>query len=69
MATTSSKQNQPGYDTVVTTAFALIGVGLLALLAGINDQVGKIVVILMVGFAIAWALANTDALSRWTAGK
>jgi hypothetical protein len=66
MATTTAKANtQPGYDVVVTTAFELIGVGLLALLAGISDQVGHVVVIVMVGFLIAWALANTDTLSKW----
>lgn len=66
MATTAAKANtQPGYDVVVTTAFELIGVGLLALLAGISDQVGHVVVIVMVGFLIAWALANTDTLSKW----
>jgi hypothetical protein len=61
----ATKTEQPGYDIVVTTAFELIGVGLLSLIAGISDQVGHVVVIVMVGFLIAWALANTASLSKW----
>lgn len=56
---------QPGNDIVVTAAFSLIGVGLLSLLAGISDSVGHVVVIVMVGFLIAWMLANTGTLSKW----
>jgi hypothetical protein len=56
---------QPGYDVVVTTAFELIGVGLMALLAGASDQMGTIIVILMVGFLIGWLLLNTGTLTKW----
>lgn len=63
MATTTSVQS--GYDVVVSTAFELIGVGLLALLAGTNDQMGTIVVIVMVGFLIGWLIANSGTLERW----
>lgn len=59
------KSVQPGYDVVVTTAFELIGVGLMTLLAGANDQMGTIVVIVMVGFLIGWLLINTGTLSKW----
>jgi hypothetical protein len=62
MATTAK---QPGSDVVVTTAFELIAIGLLALLAGISDQVGRIVVIVMVGFLIGWLLLNSATLSKW----
>lgn len=66
MATTTKKpQQQSGYDVVVTTAFELIGVGLLTLIAGISDQMGKIVVIVMVGFLIGWLLLNTSTLAGW----
>lgn len=64
-AKTATKQIQSGADIVVTTAFELIGVGLLALIAGISNQVGKIVVILMVGFLIGWLLINSSTLSKW----
>lgn len=58
-------KRQPGNDIVVTTAVELIGLSLLTLLAGTNDQMGSIVVIVMVGFAIAWALANTGILQKY----
>lgn len=61
----AKNKNQPGYDIVVTTAFELIGVGLLALLAGVSDQMGKIVVIVMSGFLIAWLMANTGLLEKY----
>lgn len=57
-----------GSDIVVTTAFELIGVALLALLAGANDQVGNIVVILMVGFLLGWLLLNSATLGKWIKG-
>lgn len=66
MATaTTQKNQQPGYDVVVTTAVELIGVGLMALLAGVSDQMGTVVVIVMVGFLIGWLLLNTGTLSKW----
>jgi hypothetical protein len=64
--TAARKKNiQPGYDVVVTTAFELIGVGLMALLAGASDEMGTIVVIAMVGFLIGWLLLNSGTLSKW----
>lgn len=62
MATTT-KMNQPGYDIVTATAVQLVGVGLLALLADTSDNMGKIVVIVMAGFMIGWAIANTGWLT------
>ena len=61
----AAAKRQPGNDIVVTTAVELIGLSLLTLLAGTNDQMGSIVVIVMVGFAIAWALANTGVLQKY----
>jgi hypothetical protein len=64
--TASRKANvQPGYDVVVTTAVELIGVGLLALLAGASDQLGTIIVIVMVGFLVGWMLLNSGTLAKW----
>jgi hypothetical protein len=59
------KTVQPGYDVVVTTAFELIGVGLLTLLAGASDDMGTIVIILMVGFLLGWLLLNSGTLANW----
>ena len=62
----SRKANvQPGADVVVTTAFELIGVGLLALLAGASDQMGTIIVVIMVGFLVGWLLLNSGTLAKW----
>jgi hypothetical protein len=64
MATTKP-QPQPGKDIVVTLTVELLGVGLLTLLAGVNKQLGTIVVIVMVGFLLGWLLANTSELQGW----
>lgn len=56
---------QPGNDIVVTTAFELIGVSLLALLAGTSDQMGSVVVLVMVGFLLGWLLVNSTTLAGW----
>jgi hypothetical protein len=61
----ATAKRQPGNDIVVTTAVELVGLSLLTLLAGTNDQMGSIVVIVMVGFAVAWALANTGVLQKY----
>jgi len=58
-------QKQPGHDIVVTTAFELIGISLLALLAGTSKQMGNIVIIVMVGFLLGWLLFNSGTLEGW----
>lgn len=63
--TAARKTVQPGYDVVVTTAFELIGVGLMTLLAGSSDNMGTIIVIIMAGFLIGWLLLNTGTLAKW----
>jgi hypothetical protein len=55
----------PAQDIVVTTTFGLIGVALLSLLAGVSDRVGRVIVILMVGFALVWAMANTAFMEKF----
>jgi len=62
---TKKKQDQPGYDIVTTATVELLGVGLLTLLAGVNKQVGNVVVVIMVGFALAWVLVNSTNLQKW----
>jgi hypothetical protein len=64
--TAAARKNvQPGYDVVVTTAFELIGVGLVTLLAGTSDQMGNIVIIVMAGFMIGWLIFNSGTLEKW----
>jgi hypothetical protein len=43
----------------------LIGVGIMALLAGVNKGLGSVVVVVMVGFLFVWVLINTTDLQKW----
>jgi hypothetical protein len=61
----AASKAQPGNDIVVTLTVELLGVGLLTLLAGVNKQLGSVVVIVMVGFLLGWLLINTPALQGW----
>jgi uncharacterized membrane protein len=56
---------QPGNDIVVTTAFELIGISVLTLLAGTSKQMGHIVIIVMTGFVLGWLLFNSGKLEGW----
>jgi hypothetical protein len=53
---------QSGNDIVVTTTIELIGVALLSLLAGADNNLGSVIVIIMAGFLIGWLLMNTAKL-------
>jgi uncharacterized membrane protein len=55
---------QTGNDVVVTTAVELIGVALLSLLAGANNNLGSVIVLIMAGFLIGWLLMNTAKLQK-----
>ena len=55
---------QPGYDIVVTTAVELLGVGLFGILAGMSDEMGSIMIVIMWGFVIGWLLVNYAALGK-----
>jgi hypothetical protein len=58
-------KTQPGNDLIITMTVELLGVGLLTLLAGVNRQMGTVVVIVMVGFLLGWLLINTTKLQGW----
>jgi hypothetical protein len=66
--TEPTRVRQPGSDIVVTTAFELIGIALLSLLAGASDQMGTVVVIVMSGFLLGWLLFNARTLQGWIQG-
>lgn len=53
---------QQGHDIVTTTAVELIGVALFGILAGVSDDMGSIVVVLMWGFLLGWLLINANNL-------
>jgi hypothetical protein len=49
---------------IAVVTVELVGVSLLALLASVSDEVGKLVVTIMVGVAILWALTHTSYLTK-----
>lgn len=61
MATTNE---QPGHSLVVTTLVELLGVGLFTILAGINDDAGSVMVVIMWGILLGWMLLHTTQLAK-----
>lgn len=57
----ATKQQQ-GHDIVTVTFVSLLGVGLFAVLAGMSDNMGKLMLIFMWGLVIGWALLHTQQL-------
>lgn len=57
-------QSQPGNDILVTTAVELLGVGVFALLAGISDDVGQVMVVIMWGIVLGWFLLHTSQFQK-----
>jgi hypothetical protein len=55
---------QPGHDFAVTTAVELLGVGLFTLIAGISDDVGEVMVVIMWGIVLGWLLLHTSDLQN-----
>lgn len=47
----------PGH-VILTVGIEIIGVGLMAAVAGTNDQLGSVIVLLMVGFFILFLVNN-----------
>jgi hypothetical protein len=62
MATSKLTQPQTGHDIVITTTVELVGVALMAILAGTSDGMGRIMVALMGGFMLVWLMTNTAFL-------
>jgi hypothetical protein len=50
------------HSIVVQTAIEVIGVGLMAIFADMSDNVGRLMLVLMVGFFLIWFFMN---LSFW----
>jgi hypothetical protein len=59
----AKKSGQPGWDIATTTLVQLLGVGLFTILAGMNDELGLVLVIFMWGLIIGWMLLHTSELS------
>jgi len=58
----STKQQKNPTDVVVEGIVQLLGVGALALLAGVSDEVGKIIVVIMAGIMLIWLMTHTTQL-------
>lgn len=56
---------QTGRDVVVTLTVELIGVLLLSVVAGINDELGDLAVIFIFGLALGWLMVNAGQLNTW----
>jgi hypothetical protein len=55
-------------NKIPTAAAILIGVGVVAVLAGFNDQLGKVLMVFMIIVAFLWLIGGgtqTD-LAKWT---
>lgn len=50
--------SSPGHAIVAETAFELVGVALLAIVADLNKTLGNIAVMLMVSFLFFWFMAH-----------
>lgn len=59
---------QTGHDIVTTTAIELIGVALFGILAGISDDMGSVMVVIMWGILLGWLLLNTAELGNLVKG-
>lgn len=64
MATAKPKQaTQTGHNLVATTAVELVAVAIFAIMAGMSDDMGKVMLILMWGFFLGWCLLHTQQLA------
>jgi hypothetical protein len=54
---------QPGFDIVSVTLIELVGVALFAILAGMSDNMGKVMLVIMWGIVLGWALLHVSELS------
>jgi len=66
MAATPDKNTkvQPGVTLIAGIAIQLLGVGLFSLAAGISDEMGTIMVIIMVGVLFGWLLLHASQFSH-----
>lgn len=60
MATEKNQKTAP--DVIIEGIVQLLGVGVLALLAGISDDVGHIIVVIMAGIMLMWMMTHTEQL-------
>ena len=59
---TAAKPKQPGNDLITVTAVQLVGVAAFTMLAGISDDMGTVMVVIMWGIFLGWMLIHTTEL-------
>lgn len=64
MATKQNPAAGSGHDIVTKLAVEMIGVAAFALLAGISPQMGSVMVTIMAGIMLAWALIHLQQLQN-----
>lgn len=62
MPTNKPPAKKPQHDALITVLIQLLGVGTFALIAGVSEEMGKIVVIIMAGIMIVWAFTHADLM-------
>jgi hypothetical protein len=55
------------HGVVVLLIFELLGLLVLDVVAGVNDELGKLAVIFMVGILLGWLMIHSAKLSGWIA--
>lgn len=61
---TKQAAKQPGNDIVITTAIELLGVGVFTILAGVSDDLGQVMVVIMWGILLGWFLLHTSEFAK-----
>lgn len=56
---------QVGHGIIVVTTVELIGIAAFTALAGMNDDLGTVMVVIMWGVVIGWLMLNSSTLSSW----
>lgn len=64
-AATTTATTQTGHSIVVTTTVELIGVAAFTALAGMDDDLGKVLVVIMWGVTLGWLLLNITTFTGW----
>lgn len=67
MAGPTAAETSAGSELIATTAVQLLGVGIFAIIAGISDELGKVMVVIMAGILLGWLLLHTSQFAALVA--
>lgn len=65
----TSSSGSPTGSPVFTLAIELLGVIILAVIAGIGPRTGKVVALFVVGLLVLWLVLNSTTLAKLIPGK